>query len=238
MAALFSSSSARGARGVAIVTVLDLLRISLRRWYILLLGLACIAATCVVLQREEGVYWAQSEVLFLAVDADNPLEDPTEGVIHFASVVQESVDTGPLDLKLSSPSATLHGSGVREGVISTLADAGGQWESNFNRALIRVEAVNSSPERVRSDITRVVDDITTAADQLQSGDAITGSARVLVDSGSGEISVGYMGSTRGSRYRGFALVTLLGGGITLAVAAVVDRRLAARASRRSGAAAR
>ena len=91
---------------------------------------------------------------------------------------------------------------------------------------------------MRSDITRVVDDITTAADQLQSGDAITGSARVLVDSGSGEISVGYMGSTRGSRYRGFALVALLGGGITLAVAAVVDRRLAARASRRSGAAAR
>ena len=232
MAALFNSSTAPGrAQGVAIVTVLDLLGIAVRRWYILLLGLACIVASCVLLQREEGVYWAQSEVLFLAVDGNNPLENPTEGVIHFASVVQESVDTDSVDLKLASPSATLHGSGVRVGVISSLADAGGQWGSNFDRALIRVEAVNASPQLVRDDISRVVGEITAAADQLQSGDAISGSARVLVDSGSGEITVGYMGSTRGSRYRGFALIALLGGGITLAVAAIVDRRLASRPGR-------
>ena len=215
------------------VTVLDLLLVAVRRWYIMLVGLVCIVALCAVLQGEKGVYYGQSDVLFLAEDSDNnPLENQTEGVIHFASVVQQTLGSSDVNLKLSSPSATLHGSGVRRGVLATLADAGGQWGSNFNRALIRVEAVNSSPELVRADITRMVDEIATSANRLQSGATVGATARVLVDAGSDTIAVGYMGSTRGSRYRGFALIGLLGGGITLAAAVVVDRRLTARAARR------
>jgi hypothetical protein len=223
-------------RGSERMTVFRLFGIALRRWYVLVVGLVCIVAACAVLQEEEGVYWAQTDVLFLAGDkGGNPLENQTENVIHFASVIQASLDEGAADIRLSSPSATLHGTGVRSGFISMLADTGGQWGSNFNRAVIRIEAVDESPEQVRGMIAGVVADIESETARLQSASGVgeDASTRISVDTGPDAVSVGYMGSTRGSRYRGFAVIALIGGVVSLTAAALLDRALLARREKRA-----
>ena len=213
------------------MTVFRLLSIAIRRWYVVLVGLVCVVALCVTLADEEGVYWAQADVLFLAGDkGGNPLENQTENVIHFASVIQSSLEEGGSDIRLSSPSASLHGTGLRSGFVSMLADTGGQWGSNFNRAVIRIEAVDESPELVRAAIDNAVEEITTETARLQDASGVTedASTRISVDAGPDAVSVGYMGSTRGSRYRAFAVIALMGGAITLAAAALLDRALLAR----------
>lgn len=208
--------------------ILELVRIALRRWYVIGIGAVCAVALAVLLGRAPGVYWAQSDVLFLAnpaVTGGNPLENQTDSVINFASVVQESIGHGTAQVKLSSPSATLHGAGVRQGYVARLADSGGQWESSFNRAVIKVEVVDSSPQKVRAVLGKVLTNISQETAALQTGSGISQRSLITVETGAKDVSVGYMGSTGGSRLRGLAAVGLVGFGVTCAAAALLDRAL-------------
>jgi hypothetical protein len=219
------------------VTVLDVLGLMARRWYILVLGLLLTAAVGLSLERTSGVYWARADVLFLADESsagDNPLQNQTDSVIHFASVVQQSIGESSVQLKLSSPNATLQGSGIREGYVARLSDSGGQWASSFNRAVIEVEVVDSSPEEVRRVLDGVLGRISDATEQVQREAGVDPAAFITVDTADDEASIGYMGSTRGSRIRGLAVVALVGGTLTLVAAAAVDRaRLRRVAGRRA-----
>jgi hypothetical protein len=219
------------------VTVLDVLGLMARRWYILVLGLLLTAAVGLSLERTSGVYWARADVLFLADESsagDNPLQNQTDSVIHFASVVQQSIGESSVQLKLSSPNATLQGSGIREGYVARLSDSGGQWASSFNRAVIEVEVVDSSPEEVRRVLDGVLGRISDATEQVQREAGVDPAAFITVDTADDEASIGYMGSTRGSRIRGLAVVALVGGTLTLIAAAAVDRaRLRRVAGRRA-----
>lgn len=210
------------------MTVFTLLRLALRRWYIVLVGAVLLGFAASALNGTQGVYFAQTDVLFLADEAatgGNPLQNQSDSVIQFASVVQQAVGSGSVNLRLSSPTATLHGSGVRRGYVARLADAGGQWQSSFNRAVIKVEVVDSSPERVRATLDTVLARIANETQKVQRSAGIGAASFVTVDSASQDVSIGYMGSTRGSRIRGLAVAALLGAGITLAAVVAVDRAL-------------
>ncbi|MBC7402298.1 MAG: hypothetical protein H7279_03860 [Microbacteriaceae bacterium] len=216
------------------MTVLEFLRVALRRWYVFALGLVGILVLTGFLDRTPGVYWAQTDVLFLANPAavgGNPLQNQTDSVIDFASVIQESIGRGTAHVKLSSPSATLYGAGVTHGYVARLADAGGQWESSFNRAVIEVEVVESSPAGVRQVLDRVVSEIRRETAALQSGSGVTGVYRITVESGASDVSIGYMGNSRGSRYRGLAALGLVGLGVSAVTAVLLDRALARRRRR-------
>jgi hypothetical protein len=216
--------------------VVELLLVCLRRWYVLLVGVLCVAAVAFTLDRTPGVYFAQVDVLFLADDSSaggNPLQNQEDSVIHFASVVQQSVSDGAVQLRLSSPSATLQGSGIREGYVARLSDAGGQWESSFNRAVIEIEVVDSSPAEVNRVLDEVLGRIESETERIQSDAGIDPAAWVTADSETDDVSIGYMGSTRGSRLRGLAAVALVGGAATLVTAALFDRWRSRRAAVRS-----
>lgn len=220
--------------------VFDLLLACLRRWYIVVLGLACIAGVAYTLDRTPGVYFAQVDVLFLADESQagaNPLQNQEDSVIHFASVVQQSVSDGAVQTRLSSPSATLQGSGIREGYVARLSDAGGQWESSFNRAVIEIEVVDSSPAEVRRVVDEVVGRITAETERIQQEAGVDPSTWVTADVETDDVSIGYMGSTRGSRLRGLAAVGLVGGAATVLTAVLVDRWRSGRIAVRSRAAA-
>ena len=219
------------------MTVLDVLGLIARRWYIVVLGLLVTVAIGLSLERTTGVYWARADVLFLADESSaggNPLQNQTDSVIHFASVVQQSIGKNSVQLKLSSPNATLQGSGTREGYVARLSDAGGQWASNFNRAVIEVEVVDSSPEEVRRVLDEVLGRISDATEQVQREAGVDPAAFITVDTADDDVSIGYMGSTRGSRIRGLAAVALVGGTLTLVAAAAFDRARLRRSSRRGG----
>ena len=217
------------------MTVLDLLGVMARRWYIVVLGLLVVVAVGWSLERTPGVYWARADVLFLADESNaggNPLQNQTDSVIHFASVVQQSIGRDSVQLKLSSPNATLAGSGIREGYVARLSDSGGQWASSFNRAVIEVEVVDSSPDEVRRVLDEVLVRISDDTENVQREAGVDPAAFITVDTAEDDVSIGYMGSTRGSRIRGLATVALVGGTLTLVAAAVFDRAWLRRTARR------
>lgn len=216
------------------MAVSDLIQILLRRWYVVVVGMICTVAAFVALSDSPRVYSAQTDVVFLAPGngAIRGLNDGlAQTLVDFASLVGKQVTDGQASLKLSSPSATLYGTGVREGVSIALADAGGQWGHMFNRPVLSVQVVDSSSEEVTNVLNGIVRDISRTATTLQNETAAPSTEFITVETVPEEIEINSIGQTRTSVAKGFVALTAVGGGLTLATAIQWDR-MAHRAKRR------
>jgi hypothetical protein len=221
------------------MTMARLLRLLIRRWYVVVAGVACTWLACTALMLTPPVYAAQMDVVFVVPGgvassrADDAFAEP---LINFASIVAVRVHAVRPSVKLSSPTAALYGLGVREGVSVSLADAGGQWESVFNRPVIRIQAVDSSPERVASVIDEVVVDIASAATSIQDESGVGKGARIGIETVPQKAEVFTYSRTRTSEAKATAAAALLGLSLTACAAALSDRwaRPRRRRSERTG----
>jgi len=207
----------------------------MRRWYVVALVICCTAASLAIMPRETGVYWTKVNVIFVPpynpARPGNVLEGSDESLIYFAAAIERQVNGGARSLQLSSSEATLYGAGVKKGHTVTLPNAGGQWQTNFNRPMLTVEVVDSSADRTRSVATTVTEQVESLVSSQQAAVGAAPESFIRTQLSPAEPAVTYVG---GSWTRAAAVVSLLGLGSALACAFLVDR-WSSRRRRRLGA---
>lgn len=208
------------------MTTAQLLSVLRRRWYVVIVGVACTWAACAVLMLTPRVYGAQMDVVFVApggVASSRPDDAFTEPLINFASIVALKVNGDRPSVRLSSPTAALYGLGVREGVSVSLADAGGQWDSIFNSPVIRIQAVDSSPERVAAALDNVVAEIASASTSIQNDSGVKEKEKIGIQTVPDRAQVFAYARTRTTEAKATAAASVLGLSLTACAAALSDR---------------
>jgi len=208
------------------VTTLQLLRILRRRWYVLVVGVVCSVAALLVFSKSERVYFAQTDVVFQAPGAPTMPglnSGFSESLNYFAGIVERTVNKGSESVRLSSPTATLYGIGVHQGRSVVLADRGGQWSHVFDRPVVSVQVVDSSPERVAAGMAAAVSEIATTAESMQSASGAPSASRITVTTTPEQPEIVSFGQTSASRAKGVASMASVGFGLTATVACLLDR---------------
>jgi len=133
------------------MTLRELLEAMTHRWYAVvtvgvLAGLALAAFVA-----DSGTYSTRTIVTFrfaetAAVASDNGSE--SESVIAFAGAVASEVNRGRPTPRYSSNNAPYYGAGIRDGVVVGLRDDGNQWAPRFTSAMLEIQIVGRTHERV------------------------------------------------------------------------------------------
>lgn len=141
------------------MTFAEVLGVIARQWRAVLVGLLCTVVTMGAVVGRDGVYATQVDVIFLTpLDRTNQnvLVGDLVSLINFAAIVEREMNAGEAAPRMSSPTATLYGRGVREGYSVELPNTGGQWGNNFSRPVLNVQVVGPSPAEVTSTFEEVV----------------------------------------------------------------------------------
>ncbi len=110
------------------MTIMILGQVLARRWYVVVIGLLVTTTGVAFVNGRTGVYWAQTDVVFLAPKSDrypNSINQTSGSVIAMAGLVANQLDGNDERSATSSAGATLAGSGVREGIQVRVPNSGG-----------------------------------------------------------------------------------------------------------------
>ena len=208
------------------MTLLELLAVVRRRWVVILMGVVISAMLAYQVGQRPPVYWSQVDVLFLLPSTPedlNAFNAQTEGLIATAGLVARDVMVGDAASapQVVSDQVTLVAQGVRDGFSVRLPNTGGQWANSFDRAALDVQAVGPTEAGVRSTmeglIQRISDDL--AAREAAMGVAEEHRIRLRLSPGTP-----YIRREQGRPNQAMAVAFLLGLGLTVSAAVVVDRR--------------
>ena len=206
------------------MTLWEALRALVRRWPVVLVGMALTAMVGLVAIREPGVYFTRMQVVFLAPSTwyRNVLQTTPEAVMVTAGAVAKRV-VGPGDvIKYGSLDATIIGTtGVREGVWIRAEDQGGQWAPDFRTPIIVVDVVAASPARVREMQDESIQRIQGELDRLQ-GELNRSHLDLITIEVAPTDTIVYF--VRGDRLRALAMTGLLGASVTLATVGILEAR--------------
>ena len=197
-----------------------------RRWgaIVVAVGLLITAVIAYRVVRKPGVYWAQSDVLFLPPASGvfpNALVNNPGGVIALAGVVGKMVDPDSAAARVVDPSVRLVNQGVRHGSSVTLPNDGGQWADNFDKPLLDVQAVGSTPAEVTGTVNRLVSQINLTLSGLQA--KVPQADRVTTELNPSQVQVFY---DPGRRLRALAASLAIGAAVTAVAAGYLRRRIA------------
>ena len=215
------------------MTTMDLLRLVLRRWYLMVLG--CVASVLVLHQslHVPPVYFAQVKVVLLPPRDDlfpNYLEDPRFDMTPLAGVIVSDYNKGVRPPLLASSDTTLYGEGLRNAVQVRLANDGTQWLPIYSRPNIDVQVVGAQPAPVAAQAAEVGSELTALLQQRQDELGISSAMRVGALISPQEPVVVQIG---GSRVRTLGSVALLGGALTAIAVVQFDRWVALRRRRQA-----
>jgi hypothetical protein len=136
------------------VTLIVLLQIAARRWYVMLVVLGGTAVLTVqLLSNADGVWSTRTTVAFLydyesTLSVDGSIRD--DDVIAFAGAVAAEIVPGRQAVRYSAADAPYYGAGLREGVLVGLVDYGNQWTPSYGAAVIDIQIVGRTREWVAS----------------------------------------------------------------------------------------
>ena len=153
---------------VGAVTIWSLKCTFRRLWPFAVAGLIASFVGSYAAATAQGVYYEQADVVFIAPNGSG-LQPGSSSLVSTAGVVESQLDEqGPLPL---SPTATIVGSGIRNGVWVRLPNDGGQWATNFDQEDLNVEVVGGNEQQVRLESEATVSKIRTLLrkDQLSAG---------------------------------------------------------------------
>lgn len=215
------------------MTVMQVLRALVRRWYVMVAALACIAAAVYAVGQTEGVYSVRVNLVFLpptieTADA-NTLRWSSESLINFAALVEREYTGNDPQPRFSSVDAPIYGSGDRSGVKVFLPNTGGQWSSDFRDAVLVVEAVDPSRDGVTELLDTAIADLQGLATSRQDAAGVNPDRRINVLVSDATSGIRYV---QGSTVRAAGAITILGLGLGSAAAVLIDRAASRRASRR------
>lgn len=201
-------------------------RLLLRQWLVVLAGILATSAGAYWVREQPPLYSAQAGVLVApAVESSagiNPLLGREYGLIVTAGLITEMVNNelGVPRAQTSSSSTTLAGQGVTDGVQIRLYNGGNQWVPDFARPIIDVQSVARSAGRADDNLDMAVAALTAALEELQDDRGVPPTRRLAVTLVPEEPAYAY---SQGRPMRAFVAMLLLGGSLTLAAAAVLDR---------------
>ncbi len=208
------------------MTAAILLRILVRRWYIVAFGLAIGLVSLGAVRTSEPVYWTKAEVTFVAPDREPAYWIPGDdyaSLVDFAAMVERRVnyDSASVDLTLSS--GTLYGAGVRHGYSVTLLNSGGQWAKSFRWPVLSVQVVDSSAQTVKNVLGDVVERIKAASTELQREAGVQQALiTTLTSPSSPEIVFG--GGTQTNRVKGAVFWMGIAATLSVLAAVAIDSR--------------
>ena len=151
--------------GMTIWSLADAVR---RLWPLVMVGLIVTFAGSYVAAKATGVYYEQVNVVFIYPHG-SALEPGPSSLVSTAGLLETQLnEQGPLPL---SPTATIVGAGIRDGVRVRLPNEGGQWATNFDQEDLDVEVVGDNASQVRAETDATVTKIRTLlrSDQLSVG---------------------------------------------------------------------
>ena len=145
------------------MTVPVMLRILLRRWYVILLVLGGTGALGAhLLTTAEGVYSTRTLVTFLSeyestLSLDGSVRD--DDVIAFAGAIAAEIVPGRDAVRYAAGDAPYYGAGLRHGMLVGLVDYGNQWTPSYGVAAIEIQIVGESrawvEDRQREALARI-----------------------------------------------------------------------------------
>ena len=147
----------------------------LRRWYVTAVGLAVTAFLTLTVMRSPGVFWTQTDVYFLAPTSatyPNSITSSSGALVATAGLVAADVEGVSALPRTASPDAHLSGLGVRSGFMLRVPDDGGQWEHNFDRPVISIEAIGPSADGVAAQVDTFIARITSDLAERQHDDRV------------------------------------------------------------------
>lgn len=196
------------------MTARELLRVLLRRWYLVTLGAVLSLGVLAFGWTRPPVYWTQFQVVVLSpIDALNPnsIEDPPYTLPPVAGVVAGDYNKGHPPLQLGSPDTTLYGEGLRHGSRVRLVNNGTQWRAMYNEPALDVQVVDSSPEAVSAEAVRIQRRLSDLLDERQDEIGIKDRLRLTTKAVPEDPLVHQVG---GSRIRVGAAIALAGASMT------------------------
>lgn len=205
------------------MTLAQLMQLLLRRWPIVLLGVALTLGAAVLGTRAEPVFHARTEMVFLAPPSaryPNELVTQTEALIVTAGAVVKRVEGAREELKYGSPVANLVGAAdVGETTWIGLLDTGTQWVSSFENQIVLIDAIGDSPSQVQERISSAADALQRELQSLQQEQSVPAedyiTARMSPESPVVE-------EVRGSRVRAIGMTLAIGGFLTVAAVVVLE----------------
>ncbi|HEU4807386.1 MAG TPA: hypothetical protein VFT01_03930 [Homoserinimonas sp.] len=216
------------------MTFTEILRSLLRRWYVMVGALVCIAVAILMVARVDGVYSVRVNLVFLpppiATSDENTLRWSSESLVNFAAVIERSYNGNTPQPQFASIDAPIYGSGQTSGVKVFLPNTGGQWTSDFRDATLVVEAVDPNRDAVAKRLDAVIAELQALAAERQRTAGVDADHLISVlvsDEASGVRFV------QGSTVRAAGSIVILGLAIGGVVAVLVDRALIRRRARGS-----
>jgi hypothetical protein len=202
-----------------------------RRWYVVVLGLAFTAAVAANIGLLPGVYWARTQVLLLGPPSEgrpNKLDSSSAGLIATAGLIEREMNVGRRRIPATSIDVTLLDQGVYDGVQVRLPNRGGQWANNFDQPVLDVQASGPSRAVVQRRLAGMTQEIERILQRRQDDAGVTGANRITVALSPPEVQVHYV---RGDRRRAVLVTAALGLSLTVTFVSLIDRRLLARRPR-------
>jgi hypothetical protein len=197
-----------------------------RLWAALVVAVGLLLTVAITYRvvRKPGVYWAQTNVVFLAPVSSlypNALVTNSDGVISLAGVVGKIVDPDAAAARVVSPTVGLVNQGIRHGWSVTLPNDGGQWADNFDKPLLDVQAVGSTAAEVSGTVNRLISQINLTLSGLQA--QVPRVDRVTTQLSPSQVQVFY---DPGRRLRALAASLAVGLSATALAAIYLRRRIA------------
>jgi hypothetical protein len=181
-----------------------------------------------------GVYYAQADVVLLppkGADTPNILATTnTSGPVKMAGIIGQIMAQQAAPQPVSDQ-VTILGEGITRGYIVRQPNDGGQWEIQFKRPILDVQVAGATPAEVTGTLDQVVAEIETDLRNLQQTAGADPANMIQARLSPQVPDIFYV---KGSAIRAGLATLLLGFGLTLAAARLLDGRLSPKRHRSKG----
>lgn len=213
------------------MTSVEFLKLLVRRWYLVALGLAISVGVTMVAAGPSVVYFSRTTVNILEPDRGKVriLGYHSPDSIAVANIVAARVNNGVHTPLASNPDVTLYSMGILQGTHAQVRNVGGQWLSSVTEPVVDVQVVDPSHDAVEANMRAEVAKIGTELTQLENQLKVPADERIELELNPPDPVIEQVVTNRARATAGYGLFGL---GLTLVATYWIDRVLTQRARRR------
>ena len=213
------------------MTSVEFLKLLVRRWYLVALGLAITVGVTMVAAGPSVVYFSRTTVNILEPDRGKVriLGYHSPDSIAVANIVAARVNNGVHTPLASNPDVTLYSMGILQGTHAQVRNVGGQWLSSVTEPVVDVQVVDPSHDAVEANMHAEVAKIGTELTQLENQLKVPADERIELELNPPDPVIEQVVTNRARATAGYGLFGL---GLTLVATYWIDRVLTQRARRR------
>lgn len=207
------------------MTVRDIVKAAVRRWYVMFLVLLLAGFLTAAFSNDSGTFTTRTAVTFTlpartTLMANSGSDDSS--VIAFAGAIATEINRGKPALTYSSVDAPYYGAGVRQGILVSLRDEGNQWVSSYPSATIEIQIVGHTREWVELQQQELLTKIAYVASAQQSAAVPAAADRITATVEPTSTQIDEVVPTRATRLLAVAAMALAGAILGTWSAVVVD----------------